>query len=672
MALHIDSWRGGGTGQGEYILKAGSASQVPVTAQGATGQTANIFNVKNSAGTVLFSVDPSGNVSLAGSISAVINETVTGDLTLTGSLTVNGASTMNGNVTLGDIQTDTLTVNAISTFKSMVTLNTDLIGNIVQLQEQGVDPANGANVGKVYSKEVSGITELFYIDSSSNITQITAAGAEVVAGPVSSTDNAAARWDGTTGRLLQNSIVIIGDNVAGSNIIDVAAPITTTGNVIDVGDADSLTTGGILNLVSNSSSTGLRNLVTITNDNTAATSTACLRLNQDAAVDVLVIDQNGNGACLTFLAAANTSTDVISIGSPAATTGNIVNATPTSLTTGSIIRGVSSSNSTSTRSLLFLNNSGTLATGCTIADFQQNSVARVVFVDQNTDARSVEIDSESTTASVIYVDTPVTSTGNVLDITTANSLTTGRIASLISNSADTGTRTLVQITNDNTLATGATCLSIQQDAIQNAITMTGGGTTQWQLLYHGGVTVTQLAVAAGVSSLSLTPGAHTALTAEVIDVNLTAHTVTLTDGTTIALARSVVVNATTYNGVAAGGTETVTTAIGLEVGVPVQGTNLTLTNAPITARFLSNVVVGNILTPAAGPTNTLFVGSGTAPSSTVADSVAFYSSDISAGNTEPSFYCEGTSVLATGQADSASSVRVRMRINGTEVTLLAI
>ena len=194
----------------------------------------------------------------------------------------------------------------------------------------------------------------------------------------------------------------------------------------------------------------------------------------------------------------------------------------------------------------------------------------------------------------------------------------------------------------------------------------------FKLSGFGNVTHTQVAQAGGAVAWSITPGAHTAMTAEKIDISLAAHTVTLTDTTTIALARSVVFGATTFNGVAAGGTETVTTAINFEVGLPVQGTNLTITNAPIAARFLGNTVIGNILTPAAGPTNTLFVASGTAPTSTVADSVAFYSSDNSAGNTIPSFYCEGTEVIATGQADSASSVRVKMRINGTVVTLLAI
>ena len=71
-------------------------------------------------------------------------------------------------------------------------------------------------------------------------------------------------------------------------------------------------------------------------------------------------------------------------------------------------------------------------------------------------------------------------------------------------------------------------------------------------------------------------------------------------------------------------------------------------------------------------TRTLSIATGTAPSTGPADTVQLYSSDNSAGNTIPSFFCEGTDVLATGQADSASSVRVKMRINGTVVTLLGI
>jgi hypothetical protein len=66
-------------------------------------------------------------------------------------------------------------------------------------------------------------------------------------------------------------------------------------------------------------------------------------------------------------------------------------------------------------------------------------------------------------------------------------------------------------------------------------------------------------------------------------------------------------------------------------------------------------------------TAVLLMYNGTVASGT-ADAVKFYS----AGHTIPSFYCEGTDVLQTGMADSASSRRVRMRINGTVVELLGI
>ena len=112
-------------------------------------------------------------------------------------------------------------------------------------------------------------------------------------------------------------------------------------------------------------------------------------------------------------------------------------------------------------------------------------------------------------------------------------------------------------------------------------------------------------------------------------------------------------------------------------GAPAQDGSVTLTasyaiwcDAGI-ARFDGSVLVGGTAIET-GSTNTVSILNGTAPDAGVADTVILYSSDISAGNTEPSFYCEGTSVLATGQADVATSVRVKMRINGTEVTLLAV
>lgn len=54
---------GNGTGLNTLagqVIQANSASQVPLTLQGTTSQTANVFDIKNSAGTTIFSVGPDG------------------------------------------------------------------------------------------------------------------------------------------------------------------------------------------------------------------------------------------------------------------------------------------------------------------------------------------------------------------------------------------------------------------------------------------------------------------------------------------------------------------------------------------------------------------------------------------------------------------------------------
>ena len=104
MSDFYDSWRGGGTGLGAYILQSNTAANIALVAKGAASQTAKVLDVQNSAGTSVFSVDNSGNLVLSGSVTATIDETISGNLALTGNLTVNG------NSTLGNASTDTVTL----------------------------------------------------------------------------------------------------------------------------------------------------------------------------------------------------------------------------------------------------------------------------------------------------------------------------------------------------------------------------------------------------------------------------------------------------------------------------------------------------------------------------------------------------------------------------------
>src|SRR3990167_122008 len=184
MATRLDSWRGGGTGRGAYTLIANAATQIPLRVQAASGQTADVFQVIDSADSVLFGVDPSGNLTIAGTATISINEAVTGNISLTGNLTVNG------NSTLGDASTDTLTVNATSTFITAVRMNSSLTVDLntvfngitsapaMHMRIRTASPANIGSNGILYTQAGdTDTTELWYKDAAGNEVQITDAGA---------------------------------------------------------------------------------------------------------------------------------------------------------------------------------------------------------------------------------------------------------------------------------------------------------------------------------------------------------------------------------------------------------------------------------------------------------------------------------------------------------------
>ena len=81
----------------------------------------------------------------------------------------------------------------------------------------------------------------------------------------------------------------------------------------------------------------------------------------------------------------------------------------------------------------------------------------------DTDEMAIDINAEQTTANVVDIDSNSLTTGRAIDVT-AGALTTGSLMLLNSDSASTATRVLFKVTNDNTLATGATALCVQADA----------------------------------------------------------------------------------------------------------------------------------------------------------------------------------------------------------------
>ena len=94
--------------------------------------------------------------------------------------------------------------------------------------------------------------------------------------------------------------------------------------------------------------------------------------------------------------------------------------------------------------------SNVLASG-KVAVFKQVGTGDTLFLDTNGNAKSLNIDSESTTVDAINAQ--------------CDAITTGAIARLASASATTNVRNLVEVINDNAAAVGTTPLMVQQDAV---------------------------------------------------------------------------------------------------------------------------------------------------------------------------------------------------------------
>lgn len=92
------------------------------------------------------------------------------------------------------------------------------------------------------------------------------------------------------------------------------------------------------------------------------------------------------------------------------------------------------------------------------------------------------------TATIHAIDIVATAltTGTAIDVSDANALTTGTLINVVSNSSDTGTRTLLQLTNDNSSATGATPFAVQQDAAVRAAYINQNGNSTGLLLDKDG------------------------------------------------------------------------------------------------------------------------------------------------------------------------------------------
>lgn len=215
-----------------------------------------------------------------------------------------------------------------------------------------------------------------------------------------------------------------------------------------------------------------------------------ITLTDDIAVDALTagtitIDQNANATALTIDTEATTA-NAVDINGNTLTTGKLIDMSDLdAITTGKAIHIDATGVTQTSGILVHVDSAGTAITGAGrlfLSDHTGVTTTSGVLNEFKTAANDesvlLELDAASLTTGVILdvIGTALT-TGTGVDVGGLDALTTGTAINVVSNSSDTGTRSLVKVVNDNTAATGATGLTVQQDADLAAIAITGVTTT---------------------------------------------------------------------------------------------------------------------------------------------------------------------------------------------------
>lgn len=189
------------------------------------------------------------------------------------------------------------------------------------------------------------------------------------------------------------------------------------------------------------------------------------------ALDVTPVSVSGNA--IDIAGATVTTGKAIDISDLAAlTTGTVIHidATGVTQTSGKLIHVDSASTAlTSVGRLILSDHTGNAGVSAVLNEFASAAA------DETTIVR-VTASAALAAGVVLDLSAAAVTTGTVLDLGGLDALTTGTGINVVSNASGTGTRTLVNINNDNTAAVGTTCLAINNDATAGAhIVLTGTG-----------------------------------------------------------------------------------------------------------------------------------------------------------------------------------------------------
>jgi hypothetical protein len=290
------------TATGGAVTVAGNLSP----ANGGTGVANNALNTLTFTGNYSLGLTLNGNTSVTLPTTGTL-ATLAGAETLTNK-TINGANNTISNINLASQVTGTLPIGNGGTGNTATPTNGQLL------------IGNGSGFSIATLTAGSGIT---VTNSSGGITIAASGGGGSgdVTGPASSTDNAIVRFDGTTGKLIQNSAATIADTTG-----DITAgkynglTVSTSTGTLTVANGSSLITSGANSITL--TSTGATNVTLPTTGTLAVLGTA----------QTFTAAQTFRAASAIRSEAASTQDAVVLAGRAGGTSSYAVTLTPTTLT----------------------------------------------------------------------------------------------------------------------------------------------------------------------------------------------------------------------------------------------------------------------------------------------------------------------------------------------------
>lgn len=317
--------------------------------------------------------------------------------------------------------------------------------------------------------------------------------------PVTTTD-LTTTGNTTLGDATTDTLTISGNathtGTAAGNTIDVVSAAKTSGKVLDASDLDAFTTGVGIHLDATGVTQTSGKLVHLDSASTALTSAGRLLLSDHTAAATA----SGAGILNEFKTAAADATTLVKLTSAAAQTGPVLDISAVLLATGKGI-DMSDLDAITTGKAIHVDATGVTHTDGILVHLDSagtaiSSTGRILLSDHTgattTSGILNELKSIATDETVIAqvtaggllaggkalnVSAATMTTGKGLSMDNLDGLTTGGAISVTSNSADTGTRSLVFVKNDHASATAATCLELTNDAPLGAIKTTVAATS---------------------------------------------------------------------------------------------------------------------------------------------------------------------------------------------------